>query len=142
MTSPKLHIAAAIVVDHLQRVYLQLRDDKPTIKNPGHWCIFGGRIEAGETPVQGIKRELFEELAIDADESEFHLFRVFDRPDRTFHIFVVDVGLRGESARLGEGQAFERFSRDQLQVIANASKIGERPVIPWVSEALRLYLLE
>ncbi len=47
---------------------LQLRDDIPTISAPGEWSFFGGMIEKGESPIEGIKREIFEELGIRPEE--------------------------------------------------------------------------
>lgn len=38
----------------------------PGITKAGYWCFPGGHLEAGETSRQAIRRELAEELAIDA----------------------------------------------------------------------------
>jgi len=40
---------------------LQLRDEKPTIQDPGIWVVPGGHLEPGESPVDGARREFLEE---------------------------------------------------------------------------------
>jgi 8-oxo-dGTP diphosphatase len=42
---------------------MQLRDDVPTITFPGYWSLFGGAVENEETLINGIRRELDEELS-------------------------------------------------------------------------------
>ena len=42
---------------------LQLRDDIDSIIYPGHWGLFGGHLDPGETPVQALMRELQEEIS-------------------------------------------------------------------------------
>ncbi len=42
---------------------MQLRDNIPGILYPGCWGFFGGHIEPGETPEEGIRRELLEEIS-------------------------------------------------------------------------------
>lgn len=54
--------AAAILVTPDGRYLMQLRDDKPTILLPGHWALFGGTVDAGETAATAMRRELIEEL--------------------------------------------------------------------------------
>lgn len=60
---PKVETSHAIL--RLSGKYiLQLRDDKPGIAARGQWSLFGGEINTGETPLEAMKRELFEELLI------------------------------------------------------------------------------
>ncbi len=54
---------AAFIVHEDGRYLLQKRDDSPRIPFPGHWGLFGGTVEAGETDEQALRRELIEELA-------------------------------------------------------------------------------
>lgn len=56
-------IQVAIAILHQPGHFLmQLRDDIPTIIYPGHWAFFGGHLESGETPDEGVRRELLEEI--------------------------------------------------------------------------------
>jgi 8-oxo-dGTP pyrophosphatase MutT (NUDIX family) len=45
------------------RYVMQLRDLKPNIFYPGHWGLFGGAIDSGESERDALCRELQEELA-------------------------------------------------------------------------------
>jgi len=59
-------VAAIICVDD-GRYLLQLRDDKPWIFFPNHWGLFGGALDAEETPLGALQRELKEELDYNLD---------------------------------------------------------------------------
>src|SRR5262245_17278657 len=39
--------------------------------HPGHWSLFGGKLETGETSRAAAKREVLEELGIDLDSDAF-----------------------------------------------------------------------
>lgn len=56
-----IHVAIAILYRQDQFL-LQLRDNIPGIIYPGHWGLFGGHIEPGETPDVAVEREIFEEI--------------------------------------------------------------------------------
>src|SRR4051812_39719192 len=56
--------AAAIIVNRADELLL-LRRSPSTLRWPGKWGIAGGGMEAGETPEQGLRRELLEELGSD-----------------------------------------------------------------------------
>lgn len=61
--SPANASAALITVEDTNYL-MQLRDQKPGIFYPGHWGLFGGAIEAGESPERSLQRELEEELGL------------------------------------------------------------------------------
>ncbi len=61
MNETKVEVAIAILYSSGQFL-LQLRDDIPGIAYPGHWGLFGGHLEPGETPEVSLKRELLEEI--------------------------------------------------------------------------------
>ena len=52
---------ALIILTDKKKVLLQHRDSSAP-RLPDHWAFFGGGIEEGETPLQAVKRETFEEI--------------------------------------------------------------------------------
>ena len=70
-----LQVVAAIV-EREGRILIGQR--RPEQRHPLKWEFPGGKVEAGESPPQALRRELQEELAIDAmiaDEVERYEFR-------------------------------------------------------------------
>ncbi|MDA9975375.1 NUDIX domain-containing protein [Alphaproteobacteria bacterium] len=61
----EMQVCKALIIDSAGRYLMQLRDDIPKIAYPGHWCLFGGAVEANEDDLVGMRRELLEELAFD-----------------------------------------------------------------------------
>lgn len=71
---PKDAVAALLILED-GRYVMQLRDALPNIFYPDHWGCFGGAVDAGESPVEALKRELREELEFELDTaSEFTRF--------------------------------------------------------------------
>lgn len=67
----------------------------------GWWEFPGGKIEAGESPLHALQRELHEELGIEAVEAYPWLTRTFDYPERT-------VKLRFFTVRRWRGEPYGR----------------------------------
>jgi len=99
---------------------MQLRDTKPHIFYPGHWGLFGGAVDEGETEVEALKRELAEELEFEAIELDRFVCLDFDLSaigaGRVFRaVYVVPVSEREFGAfKLREGRAFEALTPSDI----------------------------
>ena len=60
-----LHVVSAFLINARGNVLLQQRDEKPELRYPGRWTLFGGTVEDGELPEQAIRRELIEERGLE-----------------------------------------------------------------------------
>ena len=114
---PKVQSAHAILI--LDRNYiLQLRDEKPTIAAAGQWALFGGRMNVGETPLQTIKREVYEELSIEPVEYDYlwfaDYFASFEKTVIRTWFFASDVTTVWPGQKLREGEAVRAFEFKQL----------------------------
>ena len=129
--------AAALLVTPDGRYLMQLRDDKPTILLPGHWALFGGTVDAGETAAAAMRRELGEELELAAPEiapfSEMVVELPFVPPrfDR-MSFFVVPITEREERAMVQhEGAGRRLFTPEALA--------AEPRVAPWDLAAVLMH---
>lgn len=99
-------VSTALLFDGNNKLLIYLRDDKPEISFPGYWDLFGGRVEAEETPEQALVRELKEELNIDIEKYE--LYKTFESPTEANpnvkFVYVVKIEAAAESLTLYEGQ--------------------------------------
>jgi 8-oxo-dGTP pyrophosphatase MutT (NUDIX family) len=83
---------------------LQLRDDIAGIPYPGQWALFGGHLEAGETPQAGLQRELQEEIGyFIPDLLPFGIYSC-DRAIR--HVYHAPLTVSLSELVLGEGWDF------------------------------------
>jgi len=100
-----IQVAAAVILDEGDRVLLSLR-----LKNAhqgGKWEFPGGKIEAGETGPNALKRELKEELNIDISGASEYLQIKHDYADKsvTLNVFLVTSfdgtpkGMEGQEVR-------------------------------------------
>jgi 8-oxo-dGTP pyrophosphatase MutT (NUDIX family) len=129
--------AAALLVTPDGRYLMQLRDDKPTILLPGHWALFGGTVDAGETAATAMRRELIEELEFAAAEitafSEMTVELPFAPPrfDR-MSFFAVPITERAEQAMVQhEGAGRRLFTPEDLA--------REPRVAPWDLAAVLMH---
>ena len=60
----RIETASAILAGDCGRLLFQLRDDIPNILYPGLIGLFGGHREPGETALEGVCREVHEELGV------------------------------------------------------------------------------
>jgi len=96
-------IAVAMAILYQEgKFLLQLRDDYPNILYPGYWGLFGGHLEPGESPEQGLQRELLEEIT--HQPSELTLFRRYQNSKRVSYIYHAPLTVTLDQLKQQEGQ--------------------------------------
>lgn len=114
-------VVSALLTNERGEVLLQLRDDRPDLPYANHWTPFGGSVEPGEPPVNGIQRELEEELEFRTARLtlwNIHACPVRSIPGELICLHYSYCGLLEqplETLALHEGQAMDWFSRERLR---------------------------
>ncbi len=110
---------AAIILCH-DRYLLQLRDDVLGIFFPNHWGLFGGELEYGESEIDALRREIFEELGISFNAYRHLMSFNFDLTPlgiKSFYRSFYEVQINAETYSkivLSEGQKFELIKQKDL----------------------------
>ena len=120
---------ALVILYQNDRVLLQHRDDDPAIRWPGVWAIFGGGVEAGETPEAAARREMQEELGLVLTDPLEPIGQELSE-DRHRWIYAAPLTVPVESLTLMEGQGMALLS---------AEEIADRQVVPLHREFLRAF---
>jgi len=118
LNAPTLQSVHAVLLLDGQYV-LQLRDDKPSIAARGQWTLFGGMIGKSETPLESIKREIFEELSIQPEVFQYLWFIEYiaelEKEKIRSWFFSADVKSVWCDHKLTEGQDIGIFSYEQTK---------------------------
>ncbi|WP_154140723.1 (deoxy)nucleoside triphosphate pyrophosphohydrolase [Photobacterium damselae] len=113
MNKKQIEVVAAVLINGGQFLAVQRGESQLSYVSK-KWEFPGGKVEAGETLVTAITRELEEELRIIIAEPQFLLTVEHSYPDFdiTMHCFVVDVPTR--ELELTEHLDFRWLNKDQL----------------------------
>jgi 8-oxo-dGTP pyrophosphatase MutT (NUDIX family) len=128
--------AAAVIRVGGNRYLMQLRDQRPDIWYPGCWGCFGGALDAGESPLEALRRELREEIELEVGEAQVISRLEFDfeplglgRAARIYYLVdIPDSALGG--LRLHEGERMEALTYEAL--------LSGIPVVPYDAFAVHL----
>ncbi|MGR5332841.1 (deoxy)nucleoside triphosphate pyrophosphohydrolase [Photobacterium damselae] len=113
MNKKQIEVVAAVLMNGGQFLAVQRGESQLSYVSK-KWEFPGGKVEAGETLVAAITRELEEELRITIAEPQFLLTVEHSYPDFdiTMHCFVVDVPTR--ELELTEHLDSRWLNKDQL----------------------------
>ncbi len=105
-------IVKIILVNDAGKVLLQQRSDD--VPQPGKWSLFGGSVEAGETPEQALVREIKEELNYDlVTFEEFYRMTDVQGEERMWYLGKLNKDI--SELKLSEGKDFGLFMPREIK---------------------------
>ena len=119
-----IRVTAAIIVENGRILATQRHDHDST---GGKWEFPGGKIEPGETPEACLRRELQEELGVDAEIGELFMETTHAYPSKTVELLVYHAAIRAGTIALHAHQAcrwMQINELDQLDWLA-----ADRPIV-------------
>lgn len=146
MTAKRIHVMAAVIRDSAGRILLARRPEH--VHQGGLWEFPGGKLEAGESRLAGLGRELFEELGIRVEQARPLLDIRHDYPDKQVRldVWLVDAfsgephGAEGQPVRWVLPAELDEYAFPAANApIVTAAQLPERYVItPDLSSAAEL----
>ena len=97
----------------------------------GYWEFPGGKLEAGETVEQALRRELHEELGITIGAAELWKTQMVDYPHALVRLHFCKVRQWQGALQMREAQS---FAWQQLPVSVVPVLPGTVPVLTWLAE--------
>ena len=95
-----------------------------------YWEFPGGKLEAGESVQQALKRELHEELGIDIDAATLWKVEMVDYPHALVRLHFCKVHSWSGALQMREAQS---FAWQQLPVTVAPVLPGTIPVLQWLA---------
>ena len=106
-----------------EQTRLEVKDDKIFATQRGYgdfkdwWEFPGGKMEAGETPEEALKREIREELSTEISVDEFLCTVEYDYPAFHLKMHCYLCSLLTEALHLNEHEAAKWLSKEELDSV-------------------------
>jgi len=125
MENNQLQVAVGVVKNAAGQILIALRDE--ALHQGGLWEFPGGKLEAGETALQALVRELQEELAITVNSASPLITIKHQYPDLAVQLLVFEVTDFSGVAQGNEGQPLQWVAEDTL--LDYAFPAANQPII-------------
>lgn len=113
--------------------FLFFKRHKEDVTYASYWGLPGGTIEKGETPVEGLIRELDEELGMDI--TEFTLLKRYDRKDgKVLNLYYLN------SPDFDESQIRLNFEHTEFKYFTYQEILNSKDFIPDTMEIINDYI--
>ena len=118
-----IRVAKAILLDRDGRVLIYLRDDKPTIPFPNQLDLIGGMVEAGESALVGLLREVAEEIGVELTTAQ-PIEEYATPQNEHFTIFWAQLDAIPSELILTEGQSLTSIDLSERSHFHFAGELG------------------
>ena len=120
-------VAVGVLIDAEGRFLLTSRPEGKVYA--GYWEFPGGKLEAGETVGQALRRELHEEIGITIGAAQPWKIEMVDYPHALVRLHFCRLYRWGGTLQMREGQA---FGWERLPVRVAPVLPGALPVLDWL----------
>jgi len=124
-----VEVAVGVLVRHDGRFLLTSRPPGKVYES--HWEFPGGKLEAGETVAQALRRELHEELGIQIGEPQPWKVEMVDYPHALVRLHFCKVFEWTGDLQMREGQ---QSAWEDLPVQVSPVLAGTVPVLGWLAQ--------
>lgn len=122
---PEIEVAAGVLRDEAGRVLVTRR--APGTHLAGMWEFPGGKIEAGETPADALRRELVEELGVAPGPSRPLVSMRHEYPEKTVRLRLYEIHSLDGPPGGAEGQEIRWATPDELAQLEMPA--ADRPLV-------------
>lgn len=135
--------AYAILVTHNGKIILHQRDNTPGIINPGLISILGGSLKRNETVINGLKRELLEELDLHVRNVDIKKLGVYEKTktidgvNHTAYVFVIR-NINVDDLHLHEGKSLYRANPITASKNPHLTRICRLAVLDYIKKVNKL----
>ncbi len=115
-----ISVVGVVILNEANEILLQRRSSNKRV-NPNKWGICGGKVDFGETPLDAVVRETFEEIGVLLEKEELNFFsmEVIEKLHFTVYYTRKDVDVNTCKLQKEEVAGVQWFNIEELQNLDN-----------------------